>query len=76
MIQALVSSIPFSMLAYQFDGPLFLVKWLWQEARIITVDTTFASPSATWPVSRATLKNNMKCVRNNIHNFCLLPSFM
>ena len=32
VIQALVSSIPFSILAYQFDWPLFLVKCLWQEA--------------------------------------------
>ena len=44
--------------------------------KIITVNTTFASPSATRPVSGATLKNNMKCVSNNIHNFILLPSFV
>ena len=45
---------------------------------MITVDTTFASPSATRPVSRAraTLTNNMKCVNNNIHNFILLSSFV
>ena len=42
---------------------------------MISVDTTFASPSATRPVSGATLTNNMKCVNNNIHNFILLPSF-
>ena len=43
---------------------------------MISVDTTFASPSATRPVSGATLKNNMKYVNNNIHNFILLPSFV
>ena len=43
---------------------------------MISVDTTFASPSATRPVSGATLTNNMKCVSNNIHNFILLPSFV
>ena len=43
---------------------------------MITVDTTFVSPSATRPVSGATLTNNMKCVNNNIHNFILLPSFV
>ncbi len=44
---------------------------------MISMDTTFASPSATRPVSGAgTLTNNMKCVRNNIHNFSLLPSFV
>ena len=43
---------------------------------MISVDTTSASPSATRPVSGATLKNNMKCVSNNIHNFILLPSFV
>ena len=43
---------------------------------MISVDTTFASPSATRPVSGATLMNNMKCVSNNIHNFILLPSFV
>ena len=43
---------------------------------MISVDTTFASPSATRPVSGATLTNNMKCVNNNIHNFILLPSFV
>ena len=43
---------------------------------MINVDTTFASSSATRPVSGATLKNNMKCVSNNIHNFILLPSFV
>ena len=43
---------------------------------MITVDTTFVSPSATRPVSGATLTNNMKCVSNNIHNFILLPSFV
>ena len=42
---------------------------------MISVDTTFASSSAT-PVSGATLNNNMKCVSNNIHNFILLPSFV
>ena len=43
---------------------------------MISVDTTFASPSATRLVSGATLTNNMKCVSNNIHNFILLPSFV
>ena len=43
---------------------------------MISVDTTFASPSATRPVSGATLTNNMKYVNNNIHNFILLPSFV
>ena len=43
---------------------------------MISVDTTSASPSATRPVSGATLTNNMKCVNNNIHNFILLPSFV
>ena len=43
---------------------------------MISVDTTFASSSATPPVSGATLNNNMKCVSNNIHNFILLPSFV
>ena len=43
---------------------------------MISVDTTFASPSATRPVSEATLKKNMKGVSNNIHNFILLPSFV
>ena len=44
---------------------------------IASSDTKFASPSATRPVSGAgTLTNNMKCVRNNIHNFSLLPSFV
>ena len=43
---------------------------------MISVDTTFASPSATRPVSGATLTNNMKCVNNNIHNFILLSSFV
>ena len=43
---------------------------------MISVDTTFASLSATRPVSGATLTNNMKCVSNNIHNFILLPSFV
>ena len=43
---------------------------------MISVDTTFASPSATRPVSGATPTNNMKCVNNNIHNFILLPSFV
>ena len=44
---------------------------------MISVDTTFASPSATRPVRGAgTLTNNMKYVNNNIHNFILLPSFV
>ena len=43
---------------------------------MISVDTTFASPSATRPVSGATPTNNMKCINNNIHNFILLPSFV
>ena len=43
---------------------------------MISVDTTFVSPSATRPVSGATLTNNMKYVNNNIHNFILLPSFV
>ena len=43
---------------------------------MISVDTMFASPSATRPVSGATLTNNMKYVNNNIHNFILLPSFV
>ena len=43
---------------------------------MITVDTTFASPSATRPVSGPTVKNNIKCVSKNIHNFILLPSFV
>ena len=43
---------------------------------MIFVDTTFASSSATRPVSGATLTNNMKYVNNNIHNFILLPSFV
>ena len=43
---------------------------------MISMDTTSASPSATRPVSGATLANNMKCISNNIHNFILLPSFV
>ena len=43
---------------------------------MISVDTTFSSPSATRPVSGATLTNNMKYVNNNIHNFIFLPSFV
>ena len=43
---------------------------------MISVDTTFVCSSATRPVSGATLKNNMKCISNNIHNFILLPSFV
>jgi len=43
---------------------------------MIFVDTTFASSSTTRPLSGATLKNNMKYVNNNIHNFILLPSFV
>ena len=45
---------------------------------MIFVDTTFASPSATRRprISGSTLKDNMKCVSNNIHNFILLPSFV
>ena len=43
---------------------------------MISVDTTFASPSATRPVSGATLTNNMKYVNTDIHNFILLPSFV
>ena len=43
---------------------------------MISVDTTFASPSATRPMSGATLTNNMKYVNNNIHKFILLPSFV
>ena len=43
---------------------------------MISVDTTFASPSATRPMNGGTLKNNMKCISNNIHNFILLPSFV
>ena len=44
---------------------------------MISVGTTSASPSATRPLSGAgTLRNNMKCVNNNIHNFILLPSFV
>ena len=44
---------------------------------MIYVDTTFASSSTTRrPLSGATLKNNMKCVSKNIHNFILLPSFV
>ena len=43
---------------------------------MISVDTTSASPSATRPVSGATLKDNLKCVSNNMHNFILLPSFV
>ena len=43
---------------------------------MITVDTTFVSPSATRPVNEGTLTNNMKYVNNNIHNFILLPSFV
>ena len=43
---------------------------------MISVDTAFASPSATRPVNGGTLTNNMKCVSNNIHNFILLPSFV
>ena len=43
---------------------------------MISVDTTFASSSATRHVSEAILNNNMKCVSNNIHNFILLPSFV
>ena len=42
---------------------------------MISVDTTFASPSATRPVSEGTLTNNMKYV-NNVHNFILLPSIV
>ena len=43
---------------------------------MISVDTMFASPSATRPVSGATLTNNIKCVRKNIQNCILLPSFV
>ena len=43
---------------------------------MIYMDTTFASSSTTRPLSGATLKNNMKYVNNNIHNFILLPSFV
>ena len=45
---------------------------------MIFVDTTFASSSTTRRprIGGATLKNNMKCVSNNIHNFILLPSFV
>ena len=43
---------------------------------MIFVDTTFASSSTTRPLGGATLKNNMKYVNNNIHNFILLPSFV
>ena len=43
---------------------------------MISVDTTFASSSTTRPLSGASLKNNIKYVNNNIHNFILLPSFL
>ena len=44
---------------------------------MIIVDTMFASSSTTRrPLSGATLKDNLKCVSNNIHNFILLPSFV
>ena len=43
---------------------------------MITMDTTFASPSVTRPVNEGTLTNNMKYINNNIHNFILLPSFV
>ena len=43
---------------------------------MVSVDTTFASPSATRPMSGATLTNNMKYVNNKIQNFILLPSFV
>ena len=36
---------------------------------MISVDTTFASPSATRPVSGAILTKNMKYVNNNSHYF-------
>ena len=45
---------------------------------MISVDTTFASSSTTRlaKISGATLKDNMMCVSNNIHNFILLPSLV
>src|ERR1041385_4383090 len=45
---------------------------------LIFVGTTFASTYTTPRSLRmpATLKNNLKCVRNNINNFILLPSFV
>ena len=44
---------------------------------MIFVDTTFASTSTMRrSLSEATLKNNIKYVNNNIHNFILLPSFV
>ena len=45
---------------------------------MISVDTTFASSSTMQRllISGPTLKNNMKCVSKNIHNFILLPSFV
>ena len=43
---------------------------------MIFVDTTLASSSTTRPLCGATLKNNIKYVNNNIHNFILLPSFV
>ena len=77
VIQALVSSIPFSMLAYQFDWPLFLVKCLWQEQ-----GNDFYGYYICESIRHTTCECvNMKCVNNNMkcyystyfHNFILLP---
>ena len=44
---------------------------------MIFADTTFASsPTTRRPLGGATLKNNIKYINNNIHNFILLPSFV
>ena len=45
---------------------------------MISVETMFASSSTTGRsrISGATLKNSMKCIRKNIHNCILLPSFV
>ena len=45
---------------------------------MISVDTTCVSSSTTRlaKISGATLKDNLMCVSNNIHNFIILPSFV
>ena len=45
---------------------------------MISVDTMFESSSTTRRprISGATLKNSMKYVSKNIHNYILLPSFV
>ena len=45
---------------------------------MITVDTTCVSSSTTRlaKISGDTLKDNLMCVSNNIHNFVLIQSFV